>query len=80
MSEEKQPYRKDGRMMEKIQNAQLPWYKRIRRWGQTNLTENDPSEDHLDFWKVQWKRTKVHRIDDFEVLVLCPEEKEESAS
>ena len=26
-----------------------PWYERVRRWGQTNLTEDDPKRNNIDF-------------------------------
>lgn len=39
-----------------------PWYRRIHRWGQTNLTEDDPAHADLDFWKAQWKRTRIQGI------------------
>lgn len=39
-----------------------PWYTWVRRWGQTNLTEDDPARDNIDFWREQWKRTKVQGV------------------
>jgi hypothetical protein len=41
---------------------QLPWYKRARRWGQTNLTEMDPIHCDLDFWKDFWRQTRVQGV------------------
>lgn len=29
-------------MTEEIQTSMQPWYRRTRRWAQTNLTEIDP--------------------------------------
>lgn len=40
----------------------LPWYERIYRWGQTNLTEDDPLKCDLNFWRKQWKETKVQGV------------------
>lgn len=40
----------------------IPWYKRVKRWGQTNLTEDDPDRNNIDFWRAQWKRTKVQGV------------------
>ncbi len=40
----------------------IPWYKRVKRWGQTNLTEDDPERNNIDFWREQWKRTKVQGV------------------
>ena len=39
-----------------------PWYKTIYRWGQTNLTENDPAVCDLGFWRRQWKATGVQGL------------------
>ena len=40
----------------------LPWYRRVHRWGQTNLTEDDPKLCDLEFWKKQWKATAVQGV------------------
>ena len=40
----------------------LPWYRRVRRWGQTNLTEDDPKNCDLEFWREQWRRTAVQGV------------------
>ncbi len=40
----------------------LPWYRRVRRWGQTNLTEEDPKNCDLEFWREQWRRTAVQGV------------------
>jgi hypothetical protein len=39
-----------------------PWHQKILRWGQTNLTEMDPSRIDIDFWRAHWKRTRVQGI------------------
>lgn len=39
-----------------------PWYQWVRRWGQTNLTEDDPARNNIDFWKTQWTRTHVQGV------------------
>ena len=41
---------------------QKPWYETTFRWGQTNLTEDDPALCDLDFWKEQWKKTRVQGL------------------
>jgi hypothetical protein len=43
-------------------NGVQPWYKTTFRWGQTNLTEDDPLRCDLDFWREQWKRTQVQGL------------------
>jgi len=36
-----------------------PWYRRTLRWAQTNLTEKDPARYDADWWRGQWRRTRV---------------------
>lgn len=40
----------------------VPWYRRTLRWGQTNLTEIDPSRFDLTWWRAHWKRTAVQGV------------------
>lgn len=40
----------------------VPWYRRTQRWGQTNLTENDPARFDLAWWRAHWKRTRVQGV------------------
>ncbi len=42
--------------------TERPWYTWVRRWGQTNLTEDDPARNNIDFWRGQWKRTRVQGV------------------
>jgi hypothetical protein len=39
-----------------------PWYRRARRWGQTNITEIDPTRYDIAWWRKQWKRTRVQGV------------------
>ena len=39
-----------------------PWYRRARRWGQTNITEIDPQHYDPSFWREHWRRTRVQGI------------------
>ncbi len=34
-----------------------PWYRRTLRWGQTNITEIDPTHYDIAWWRQYWKRT-----------------------
>jgi hypothetical protein len=36
-----------------------PWYKRARRWCQTNLTENDGRDCDVNFWRAFWKKHDI---------------------
>jgi hypothetical protein len=40
----------------------LPWYRRTLRWGQTNITEHDPAEYDITWWRAHWKRTQVQGV------------------
>jgi hypothetical protein len=42
--------------------AELPWYERTLRWGQTNLTEADPARYDAEFWRERWRATGVQGI------------------
>jgi len=39
-----------------------PWYQRALRWGQTNITERDPAQYDLAWWRQYWKRTQVQGV------------------
>lgn len=39
-----------------------PWYRRVYRWGQTNLTEIDPTRYDAIFWREQWRRTCIQGV------------------
>src|SRR6266576_1993722 len=39
-----------------------PWYRRTIRWGQTNITERDPSRYDIEWWREYWKRTAVQGV------------------
>src|SRR5580658_5020876 len=40
----------------------VPWYRRTYRWGQTNITETDPPNYDIAWWREYWKRTAVQRV------------------
>jgi hypothetical protein len=39
-----------------------PWYLRTYRWGQTNITEKDPEQYDIPWWRDYWKRTAVQGV------------------
>lgn len=43
-------------------SASVPWYRRTYRWGQTNITENDPPRYDISWWREFWKRTEVQGV------------------
>src|SRR6266571_2627759 len=40
----------------------LPWYRGVLRWGQTNITERDPTRYDVTWWRQYWKRTQVQGV------------------
>lgn len=40
----------------------IPWYKRVTRWGQTNITEKDPAHYDIDWWRKYWKSTETQGV------------------
>src|SRR5262245_49699001 len=44
------------------QPGQTPWYLRAYRWGQTNITENDPPRYDIAWWRDHWKQTAVQAV------------------
>jgi hypothetical protein len=44
------------------QQNQVPWYKRITRWGQTNITEKDPIIYDIGWWRNHWKKTQTQGV------------------
>ncbi len=43
-------------------DLEIPWYRRITRWGQTNITEKDPVNYDISWWRSYWKRTQIQGI------------------
>src|SRR5215470_1026110 len=40
----------------------LPWYRRTRRWMQTNIAEIDVTRYDIAWWRGQWQRTGTQGI------------------
>lgn len=40
----------------------VPWYRRKLRWGQTNITEIDPEQYDIAWWRGYWKRTETQGV------------------
>jgi len=45
-----------------IPSNEMPWYRRITRWGQTNITEKDPSTYDISWWRKHWKSTNTQGV------------------
>jgi len=41
---------------------EIPWFKRITRWGQINITENDPPRYDIPWWRQFWKETQTEGV------------------
>lgn len=41
---------------------QAPWYKRLTRWGQINITEKDPPGYDIAWWRKFWKDTGTQGV------------------
>jgi hypothetical protein len=39
-----------------------PWYRRTLRWGQTNITERDPTRYDIGWWRDYWKQTAIQGV------------------
>jgi hypothetical protein len=42
--------------------SKAPWYRRVTRWGQTNITEIDPRQYDIDWWRQHWRRTQTQGV------------------
>lgn len=40
----------------------MPWYNRVKRWCQTNLTEIDAVACRVEEWASLWKRNRIEGI------------------
>jgi len=51
-----------GAGKDKAADKPIPWYRRTYRWGQTNITEKDPTRYDIPWWREYWKRTEVQGV------------------
>ncbi len=40
----------------------VAWYNSVTRWGQINITEKDPAQYDIDWWRKYWKRTETKGV------------------
>lgn len=40
----------------------VPWYRRVTRWGQINITEKDPAQYDIAWWRKFWKQTDTEGV------------------
>lgn len=41
---------------------EIPWYKRVTRWGQINITEDNAANFDIGWWRKYWKKTETQGI------------------
>jgi hypothetical protein len=41
---------------------EVPWYQRVKRWGQINITEDNAGNFDIEWWRKYWKRTETQGI------------------
>jgi hypothetical protein len=46
----------------KLTSANPPWHRRTLRWGQTNITEIDPTRYDIAWWRQYWKQTHTQGV------------------
>lgn len=47
---------------QEVPEAALPWYRTISRWGQINITEIDPGQYDIPWWRSYWKQTETQGV------------------
>lgn len=45
-----------------IDQQDVPWYRRVTRWGQINITEKDPIQYDIAWWRKFWKETSTEGV------------------
>ena len=53
---------KEGFATESEPAKDVPWYRRVTRWGQTNITEKDPAHYDIAWWRNHWKSTQIQGV------------------
>jgi hypothetical protein len=43
-------------------NLPQPWYRTVTRWGQVNITEKDPQQYDIPWWRKYWKSTNTQGV------------------
>jgi Hypothetical glycosyl hydrolase 6 len=51
-----------SRLLHRSLAGEIPWFKKITRWGQVNITEKDPLHYDIDWWRGFWKRTQTQGV------------------
>jgi len=43
-------------------NPEQSWFRTVTRWGQVNITEKDPQQYDISWWRQYWKRTETKGV------------------
>lgn len=41
---------------------EIPWHRRVKRWGQINITEDNCTNFDVEWWRKYWKKTETQGI------------------
>ena len=52
----------DSRVKDGVTEDEVPWYRRVTRWGQINITEDNAANFDIEWWRKYWKRTETQGI------------------
>lgn len=53
---------KGSTVKDSIPKNEIPWYRRVTRWGQINITEDNAANFDIEWWRKYWKRTETQGI------------------
>ncbi|HUX95445.1 MAG TPA: alpha-amylase family protein [Bacteroidales bacterium] len=45
-----------------VTSDEIAWFRRVTRWGQTNITEKDPPGYDINWWRKHWKDTNIQGV------------------
>jgi hypothetical protein len=58
------PFKLDAKDLSLVEkpDKNLPWFEKVTRWGQINITEKDPAQYDIPWWRNFWKQTHTEGI------------------
>jgi len=58
------PFKLDAKDLPLVEkpDKNLPWFQRVTRWGQINITEKDPAQYDIPWWRSFWKQTNTEGV------------------
>ncbi len=49
-------------VMSSANEDEVPWYRRVTRWGQINITEDNAPNFDIEWWRKYWRETNTQGI------------------